>query len=164
MKEKDSGIKKIIIGGTSRNSKFPGVWLANPISNNTGGSGKTKTEKTEIKEGEIKLTAKKENTTVFKIKFEETDNSFSTAKPEKGEVIILIKPGKTDVFVSDKDLLKIIADSLNQKKKSAWEPGLWYPNQELTFISALKKISANKISGNIIPFIEKIALDFYGDK
>ena len=98
-----------------------------------------------------------------RIKLVDTDNPFLIGKPKGKEIIIIRKPGKTDIFVSDPKPAEKITIELN-KIKEKWAPNLWCTNQELTMVSALGTMSKKKISGKIVPLIEKIMEDFYGDE
>ena len=99
----------------------------------------------------------------IRIELIDTDNPFLIGEPKEKEIIIIRKPGKTDIFVSDPKLVGKITIELNEIKKK-WASGLWCANPELTMVSALKTISKNKISGKIVPLIQKIMEKFYGDE
>ena len=98
----------------------------------------------------------------IRIELIDTDNSFLIGKPKGEEIIIIRKPGKTDIFVPDLKLAEKIAVELS-KIKEKWAPSLWCANPELTTVSALGTMSRKKINGKIVPVIEKITKDFYGD-
>jgi hypothetical protein len=128
-------------------------------------------DKNKIDEGHTIISFNKETTTStigqeetsVEIRLVETDQPFLVAKPEEKEVIIVRKPQKTDIFISDQKLAKRITTELN-KIKEKWAPSLWCTNSELTVVSALETMSKKKISGKIVPLIEKIMKDFYGDE
>ncbi|MCK4592822.1 hypothetical protein KAT63_05320 [Candidatus Parcubacteria bacterium] len=110
-----------------------------------------------------KTTPATEQEKSVRIELIDTDNSFLTGKPREKEIIFIRKPGKTDIFVSDQRLANKITVELNQIK-GKWTPSLWCTDPKLATVSALKTISKNKITGKIVPLIEKIMEDFYGDE
>lgn len=110
-----------------------------------------------------KVPAVKQREESVRIELIDTDNSFLIGKPIEKEIIIIRKPGKTDIFVSDLKLTEKITVELNKIKKK-WAPSLWCTNPELTIVSALKTMSKKKISGKIVPVIETTMKKFYGDE
>ena len=159
----DNTKKQVITG---RGKKFPLVFWTNiktvENKNNKNGNRSVIEISCETDIEETTSTTEKEAVPVFKIRLIETDQLFLVAKPKSREVIIVKKPKKTDVFVSDPALAKKIVSELN-KIKEKWAPSLWCTNPELTMVSALETMSKKKISGKIVPLIEKITKDFYGD-
>ena len=145
-----------------RHNKFPLVWLEITSAKNNGDKEEIGITEISYEDEEITSATEKETAPVFKLRLIETNQSFLVAKPKKGEVIIVRKPGKTDIFVSDLKLANKITVELN-KIKRGWAPILWCTDSKLVMISALKTISKNKITGNIAPLIEKTMKDLYGD-
>ena len=104
----------------------------------------------------------------------DTDNPFLVAKPKDGEAIIVRKPSKIDIFVSDLELAKDITALLNRIKEG-WTSSPWCTDSEPIKVSAMikmgKGVNEEEISqkiilfvDGIIPCIEKVMEKSYGDE
>ena len=152
--------KKVITG---RGRKFPLTWIEIVSAKNEGSEEETGIIEISFKDEETTFATEEKATPVFKPRLIETDQPFLVAKPKEKEVIIVRKPGKTDIFVSDQKLADKITTELN-KIKRGWAPSLWCTDPKLTMVSTLETISKKKISGKIVPIIKKIMEEFYGDE
>ena len=152
--------KDIIIGGGK--GKFPlRYWLE--IKSEKNDSDKEKITIIRF-DDEEKIPNIQQEEMYIKTKLIDTNQPFLRAIPRKGQVIIIRKPGKIDIFVSDLKLAEKIIIAL-KKIKGEWANFSWYTNEELIMLSTIskKRISKKKISRKIAPIIEKTIEKFYRD-
>lgn len=152
-------VGKIPIGNTGRRGKKIATY---PIYRKRLESVSADTIRVECADEIILITGEKAPL-ACKINFKDSADPFYVPELEEREVTIVRKPGKMNVFTPNINLAEIITIELN-KIEAKWMIKYWRIIPESKAVSALGTMRKKKVEGNIIPLIQKIMEEFYGDE
>ena len=154
-------MERKIIKGSDRKRKFPTSYMVFIVEDENEEERNVEISTEEVLYVDTEAT---EEDIAFGIIIVKTNQPSLKVSPGEKQIFVVKKPNKTDIFLSDKKLLRRIANDLNQKLKGSWAPNSWHTDQDLTIISALKRISKKKINKHVIPLIKEVIKNYTGDE